>query len=232
VNFTQLRKSVGQRVQLVPAAISLGEHGSIECHDDVWLIDRVEDNLIHISLPRTGHVTSLGKDHVHQYTSNPEESLRTGVTHAFLTLTVQLYLRGPRITITPTSRPGEAVFPKLDNQLLPQPIGALHAPIPAMLDLPYVRARQMLVSAGWQPFRQHWSAADRPEMRAGNGATFWLMGFHEISQVSPTGYAHCTFHFRDVYRNELVVVTAGEEDLEHGHHATVWNWFFAEKADA
>jgi hypothetical protein len=193
----------------------------------VCLLESVLREEVRIALPRTGHFTRLGKDHIHHYTSNPDETARTGVPHGFLTLNVQVFLRGIRLFITPTARPGEPIAPlKAHVPQLPQPEGAIHAPIPAIHEMPYRRARELLIANGWQPLRQHWSAASRPELQAGNGATFWEMGFNEIDAISPTGLAHCTFRFRDVYRKELVVVTAGEQDETLGYEACVWNWYF------
>lgn len=104
---------MGQRVQLRPPALSLDDLGApIVSADDSWLIDAVTDNEVRISNPRTGHFTNLGNDHIHHYTTNPDETRRTGIPHGFLTLVIQVFLQGPRLTITPSARPGEPVVPE------------------------------------------------------------------------------------------------------------------------
>lgn len=50
----------------------------------------------------------------------------------------------------------------------------------------------------------------------------------EIANACPTGLAHCTFSFGDVYGNVLTVVTAGEVCEQDGATAHVWNWRFTE----
>lgn len=228
MNFDRLRKAVGERVQLRPPAMVLDEAGNAAGGpDDAWRIEEVAVDSLSVKLDRTGHCTKLGKDHVHHYTSNPDETARTGIPHGFLVLNVQIYLCGARVQITPTARPGEPVFPQLPPvRLLPQPTTAHHSPIPEITEVPYTRAREQLIAAGWQPRRHHWSHGSRPEMQYGNGAHYWLKGFWEIGESSPTGFAFCRFHFRDVYGNHLVVVTAGEAGENEGGDAVVWNWFF------
>lgn len=114
----------------------------------------------------------------------------------------------------------------------PQPSAALHTPIPRIAGLIYDDARSRLVDAGWQPHRNHWSHAAEPHMQYGNGLLFWEKGFHEIINASGTGLGHCTFGFVDVYRNKLIVVTAGEVCEENSWSAFVWNWYFSHESDA
>jgi hypothetical protein len=114
-------------------------------------------------------------------------------------------------------------------EYLPQPASALHAPIPRMAGLTYHDARAQLVEAGWQPQMRHWSHAGDPDLQAENAAEFWLVGYWEIINAWPTGLAQCTFGFRDMYGNNLTVLTLGEEDAEEGWYAQVNNWFFAKE---
>jgi hypothetical protein len=116
VNFDRIKKSVGTRLQLLPPAILLDDVGRNRgTYDNVWILDAVEDNDVRISTS-TGHFTLLGKDHVHHYTSNPNESRQAGVEHGFFTLNVQIYIQGNKVKILPLARPGEP------NQTAPETI--------------------------------------------------------------------------------------------------------------
>lgn len=114
---------------------------------------------------------------------------------------------------------------------LPQPASAIHTPIPRIAGLTYDEARERLIGAGWQPHQQRWSHASEPDMQHGNGLHFWEKGYHEIINASGTGLGHCTFGFIDVYRNKLIVVTAGEVCEAEGWTACVWNWYFQTRDD-
>lgn len=106
-----MKKNAGCRVQLVPIAIRLDRNGrELTQVDDYWIIDQVSQDGIRISNIQTGHVTTLGKDHIHHFTSNPDRS-RTGIQHGFLTPNVQIFLSGNKIEVRPNARPGEAVRP-------------------------------------------------------------------------------------------------------------------------
>lgn len=108
----------------------------------------------------------------------------------------------------------------------PQPASAVHAPLPRIGGQIYDTAREMLIQAGWQPYLNHWSKASEWDMTVGNGLYFWNKGFHEIRNACPTGLGQCTFAFKDVYGNLLLVVTAGEADDELNATPCVWNWRF------
>jgi hypothetical protein len=111
VNLHQLKKNIGQRVQLEPIACSLDENGRERREADDWIIQDVSNDTIRISNVRAGHVTLLGKDHIHHFISNPDRS-REGPKYGFLVLNVQIFLQGDRLWLRPTSRPGEAVSPQ------------------------------------------------------------------------------------------------------------------------
>ena len=112
MNWEQMKKSVGCRVQLVPIACRLDENGrELRRIDDDWIIDEVSIAGVRISNNRTGHVTTLGKDHVHHFMSSPDRS-RMGIPHGFLTVNVQVFLQGNRRWIRPNARPGGPVRPQ------------------------------------------------------------------------------------------------------------------------
>ena len=87
------------------------------------------------------------------------------------------------------------------------------------------------MDAGWQPRRNHWSYASNVKIQHGNGLHFWGKGFDEIIHSSGTGLSHCMFSFQDVYRNRLIIVTAGEVIEELNATARVWSWYFTKDND-
>jgi hypothetical protein len=112
MNWDRMKKNVGCRVQLVPIACRLDENGrDLPQIDDDWIITEVSAAGVRISNVRTGHFTTLGKDHVHHFTSNPDR-LQGGIPHGFLTLNVQVSLQGNNLSIRPNARPGEPVSPQ------------------------------------------------------------------------------------------------------------------------
>jgi len=111
MNLDRLKKSVGHRVNLRPAACGLDEYGrELAPADDFWTIEDVTDAGVRITNPRTGHFTILGKDHIHHFMSNPMFS-KDGAPHGFFVLNVQLFVQGTSVRVVPNSRPGERVAP-------------------------------------------------------------------------------------------------------------------------
>jgi hypothetical protein len=109
MNWEYMKKNVGCRVELVPIVCRLDENGrELPQIDDDWIIDKVSTGVVVSN--SGGHVTTLGKDHIHHFTSNPDRS-RTGILHGFLTLNVQVFVQGNRLWVRPNTRPGEPVRP-------------------------------------------------------------------------------------------------------------------------
>jgi hypothetical protein len=103
MNLAQLKKNIDQRVQLRPIARRFDENGrELEQIDDDWIVCEVSDDGVKISNVRTAHFTILGRDHIHHFTSNPDRSV-SGVKCGFLTLNVQVLLRGSTLSIEPTA---------------------------------------------------------------------------------------------------------------------------------
>jgi len=110
MNKDQLKKNVFTHVLLVPPACRLDRNGFElkPVEDDWWLIDEVSDGGVRISDPRTGHVKTLAYDHIYKFTSDePKNGSRRG----FLSLHVQLFVKGNSVTVQPNARPGEPVSP-------------------------------------------------------------------------------------------------------------------------
>lgn len=64
----------------------------------------------------SGHFYRLGKDHVRTFSTDPHRST-DGLSHAFLQLHVQLYVRGPEVTAVPNHQPGAPVPPPVNPVL-------------------------------------------------------------------------------------------------------------------
>lgn len=112
------------------------------------------------------------------------------------------------------------------SNYFPQPVSAIHAPLPRIGGLEYGTARLQLMNAGWQPRMNHWTHSNKFDFQYGSGLYYWEKGYWEIRSASGTGLSFCVFDFFDVYGNKLVVVTAGEviEELDAMPH--VWSWYF------
>jgi hypothetical protein len=117
-----------------------------------------------------------------------------------------------------------------EAEFFPQAVSVIHTPIPRVANLTYDDARALLIKAGWQPRLNHWTHADNPDIKYGNGLHYWNKGYHEIRHASGTGLAFCSFGFEDVYGHKLVLITAGEVIEDVSDTVLVWRWYF-EKED-
>jgi hypothetical protein len=110
MNWDRIRKNVGWHVRLVPMACRLDQYGRpLPDRDDDWYIQGVEGDMMRIA-HAGGISTVLAKDHIHHFTSDPARSSKDA-PKGFLTLNVQLFIRGADAWIRPTLRPGEALPP-------------------------------------------------------------------------------------------------------------------------
>lgn len=115
MNWDAMKKNVGYRVQLQPVAQRLDAQDIVlQPIDDDWIIQSVGTDIVEISNIRTGHRTNLGKDHIHNFTSNPDRCTG-GLKYGFLTLRVQISMQGDALRIRPTLRPGEPLAPETPN---------------------------------------------------------------------------------------------------------------------
>jgi len=112
VNWQQMKKNLGARVQLKPTPNRLDEYGrKLPSIGDDWLVEDVSTDGVRIKDVRTDHTTLLGKDHIFDYVSNPDQS-QHGVKHGFLKLKAQLFLNASGVSITPTPRPESPSSPR------------------------------------------------------------------------------------------------------------------------
>jgi hypothetical protein len=108
----QIIKNVGAHVQLEPPARFLDENGVelLPTRNDDWIVHAVDEDGLRIQNIYSDHVTTLGYDHIHHYTSNPDR-FHGGVRYGFLTLNVQIFIQGVNLSIRPNARPGQPVDP-------------------------------------------------------------------------------------------------------------------------
>lgn len=131
--------------------------------------------------------------------------------------------------ITSERKIDDIINSNIQLSFYPQPANARHTPIPKIAYLTYDDARTKMIESGWQPVLNRPSyQSENPTLIAGNGDYFWTKGFHEIVNACPTGLAYCTFMFRDVYKNNLIIVTAGETYEERNVFTRVWAWYLNE----
>jgi hypothetical protein len=111
MNLDQLKRNVGYRMKLVPAACHLNEHGDVvPPADEDWIVQAVTDELVEIASVQSSYVYRLGKDHIRNFTTDPNRD-GDGLKHGFLTLHVQLFARGYDVWAVPNPQPGVAVAP-------------------------------------------------------------------------------------------------------------------------
>lgn len=110
MNLDMLKRSKGHRVQLEPPAIHLDATGrELPSRNQDWLIAGVTDD--EVRLDWNGYTTTIGKDAVVSYNSNPSRSTPGGLKFGMLLLKVQMYVQGNNISYRPCPRPGERAPP-------------------------------------------------------------------------------------------------------------------------
>ena len=85
MNWDQMKKNVRARVQLKPTPQGLDDlrRKRPPIADD-WIIEAVSADGVRIRNVRTDHTTTLGKDHIYDFSSNPDQS-QGDTKHGFLT---------------------------------------------------------------------------------------------------------------------------------------------------
>ncbi len=100
MNRKALTKLIGKHVQLLPKAKHVTGGETLDVTSD-WLVDRMADDGIWISLP-SGHGFNLRGDHYHQYSSDVR-----GDGFGTLVLTSQVFIEGDNIRLVPIiGKPG------------------------------------------------------------------------------------------------------------------------------
>lgn len=114
MNLDMLKGNVGWRMQLAPQAIHLDEFGrEVPGKNEDWIIRSVTDDEVQLDeAVMLGLATTLGKDHIQSFATNPSRSAADGLQYGYLKLHVQMYIpkNGP-IWYQPCVRPGERLPP-------------------------------------------------------------------------------------------------------------------------
>jgi hypothetical protein len=114
MNLEMLKGNVGWRVQLAPQAIHLDEFSrELPSKNEDWIIRSVTDDEVRIDeAVMLGFGTTLGKDHIQSFSTNPVRSVSGGQQYGYLKLHVQMYIaQNARIWYQPCVRPGERLPP-------------------------------------------------------------------------------------------------------------------------
>jgi hypothetical protein len=101
-------------VQITPPAIHLDEFGrELPGKNEDWIIQSVTDDGVRIDeAVILGLTTTLGRDHIQSFATNPARSVPTGLQYGLLKLHVQMYIpQNAPIWYQPCVRPGERVPP-------------------------------------------------------------------------------------------------------------------------
>jgi hypothetical protein len=108
MKLDRLKKNVGWRMEIVPTACHLDDQGNplLEKNEE-WLVEEVTDDLVRLST-QSGHQLKLGTDHIYSFATNPQRA-SAEANFGFLSLHVQVFVQGGRISVKPNARPGERV---------------------------------------------------------------------------------------------------------------------------
>lgn len=110
MNWEKLRRNIGYKVRLVPAACHLDAAGDLlPPRDEEWTIIASGTDFLEID-SGDGSTYRLGKDHFHHFTTDTHRS-QDGQSYGFLTLHIQMFIRGIAISVVPNARPGASVDP-------------------------------------------------------------------------------------------------------------------------
>jgi hypothetical protein len=114
MNLDMLKGNVGWRMQLAPQAIHLDEFGrELQGKNEDWIIRSVTDDEVRLDeAVMLGLATTLGKDHIQSFATNPSRSVAGGLPYGYLKLHVQMYIpKNECIWYQPCVRPGERLPP-------------------------------------------------------------------------------------------------------------------------
>lgn len=81
-------------------------------------------------------------------------------------------------------------------EYFPHPASAMRAPVPRIAGLTYTAARELLLDAGWQPRRQHWSYANERTFSAATARSFGRAGTGKSVVRWEPAWAHASSSFK------------------------------------
>lgn len=90
--------------------------------------------------------------------------------------------------------------------------------------MPYNKARELLMSTGWQPV----STVLPNDELFGQAKQFREIGYNEVNDCAGTGASPCVFYFKNADGGKLKVVTLGESDLKGEDFPKVDNYDLVE----
>lgn len=114
MNLEMLKGNVGWRMQLAPQAIHLDEFGrELPGKNEDWIIRSVTDDEVRLDeAAMLGLTTTLGRDHIQSFATNPSRSVAGGLQYGHLKLHVQMYIpQNAPIWYQLCVRPGERLSP-------------------------------------------------------------------------------------------------------------------------
>jgi hypothetical protein len=110
MKLDRLKKNVGWRMEIVPAACHLDDQGNpLPEKNEDWLVEEVTDDLVRLS-GQSGHQLKLGTDHIYSFATNPQRASAVR-NFGFLSLHVQVFVQGGHVFVKPNARPGDRVPP-------------------------------------------------------------------------------------------------------------------------
>ncbi len=115
MKWDKLTQNVGSKIRLVPAACHLDSDGDLlPPRGEDWTIKASGAEFIEIETD-AGQSYRLGKDHIYSYATDPDRS-GDQQTFGFLSLKVQLFIRGLSVSATLNQRPGDPIDPPAINK--------------------------------------------------------------------------------------------------------------------
>lgn len=89
--------------------------------------------------------------------------------------------------------------------------------------MPYGKARNLLIKAGWQP-----SVGEFSELGDSIARELFNLGYEEVKSCAGTGLGPCRFEFTNE-RGELLAVSAITQGSNDNSDRFVWRWFIEEE---
>ena len=103
MKLDKLKGNVGWRMEIVPAACHLDEHGNpLPEKNEDWLVEEVTDNRVRLS-EQAGRELILGTDHIYSFATNPQRASAQG-SFGFLSLHVQVFVQEGRVFVAEAVR--------------------------------------------------------------------------------------------------------------------------------
>ncbi|WP_427144064.1 hypothetical protein ACQCLI_12755 [Pseudomonas nitroreducens] len=93
--------------------------------------------------------------------------------------------------------------------------------IPVITGVQYNKARELLISKGWQPVA---TVSPNEKFESDQAEQFRKAGFIEINDCAPTGASPCILYFKSATGEKLKVITVGESNVQGDDFPSVSNY--------